>query len=171
MVFTHRKDIPEMNFQTKSKQVYLVLFIGYVRDIPRFLQLNEFFFSIEHNMLILTSLTSSTKQLSLATVVNYNTIKTRWFSFNRNWILSRTAIKPWHVYPNLNTMYVIKAYTFIVVYTNLITKIKYQRKTICWAWLFIMYKFEKIVYHLETHVAEFFSIYLVFSFTWFPDYI
>lgn len=132
-----------MNFQTKSKQVYLVLFIGYVRDIPRFLQLNEFFFSIEHNMLIFTSLTSFTKQLSLATVVNYNTIKTRWFSFNRNWILSRTAIKPWHVYPNLNTMYVIKAYTFIVVYTNLITKIKYQRKTICWAWLFIMYKFRK----------------------------
>lgn len=53
MVFTHRKDIPEMNFHTKSKQVYLVLFIGYVRDIPRFFQLNEFFFSIEHNMLII----------------------------------------------------------------------------------------------------------------------
>lgn len=94
-------------------------------------------------MLIFTSLTSFTKQLSLATAVNYNTIKTRWFFFNRNWITSRTAIKSWHVYPNLNTMYVIKAYTFIVVYTNLITKIKYQRKTICWAWLFIMYKFPK----------------------------
>lgn len=115
-------------------------------------------------MLIFTPLTSFTKQLSLVTAINYNTVKSRWFSFNRNWITSRTAIKPWHVYTNLNTMYVIKAYTFIVVYNNLITKIKYQRKTICWAWLFIQcIGFEKIVYHLETHVAEFYSIYLFFS--------
>lgn len=148
-------------FSTELKQVCLVLFTCCMHDIEL-----SFFFSTKWAYFKWSEHASiEFSDVFLEVVILSNNIQLHW-DVNKMFDCNGTIINNWNVYPYSNRMCAIKTSTYIVVY-DLATQIKCTRRTICWAWVLIINKFQpdqiSFINSMCTSIYLFYIIFRCFS--------